>query len=38
MSSLKPSVEGRPAVYRAPEGFVPGGNAIGIVEAVGADV
>jgi alcohol dehydrogenase len=38
MSYLKPYVEGRLAVYRAPEGFVPGGSAIGIVEAVGADV
>src|SRR5277367_5843286 len=38
MSYLKPYVEGKLAAYRAPEDFVPGGNAIGIVEAVGADV
>lgn len=38
MSYLKDYVEGRLAAYRAPENFVPGGNAIGVVEAVGADV
>jgi alcohol dehydrogenase len=38
MSYLKPYVEGKLAAYRAPENFVPGGNAIGTVEAVGADV
>jgi alcohol dehydrogenase len=38
MSYLKPYVEGKLAAYRAPGNFVPGGNAIGIVEAVGADV
>lgn len=38
MSYLKPYVEGALKAYRAPEDFVPGGNAIGIIEAVGADV
>lgn len=38
MSYLKPYVDGALRAYRAPEHFVPGGNAIGIVEAVGADV
>jgi alcohol dehydrogenase len=38
MSYLKPYLEGKLAAYRAPENFVPGGNAIGTVEAVGADV
>jgi alcohol dehydrogenase len=38
MSYLKDYVEGRLAAYRAPENFVPGGNAIGVVEAVGTDV
>ena len=38
MSYLKPYVEGKLAAYRAPENFVPGGNAIGRVEAVGKDV
>ena len=38
MSYLKPYVEGALKAYRAPEDFIPGGNAIGIVEAVGADV
>jgi alcohol dehydrogenase len=31
-------VEGKLAAYRAPENFVPGGNAIGTIEAFGADV
>jgi alcohol dehydrogenase len=38
MSYLKPYVEGQLAAYRAPENFVPGGNAIGTVEAFGPDV
>jgi len=38
MSYLKPYVEGKLPAYRAPEDFTPGGNAIGTVEAVGADV
>ena len=38
MSYLKPYVEGKLPAYRAPENFVPGGNAIGTVEAVGKDV
>lgn len=38
MSYLKPYVEGKLAAYRAPKNFVPGGNAIGTVEALGADV
>lgn len=38
MSYLKPYVEGKLAAYRAPENFVPGGNAIGTIEGVGADV
>src|SRR5271163_4920205 len=38
MSYLKPYVEGKLAAYRAPENFVPGGNTIGTIEAVGADV
>lgn len=38
MSYLKSYLEGKLPAYRAPEDFVPGGNAIGIVEAVGADV
>jgi alcohol dehydrogenase len=38
MSYLKPYLEGKLTAYRAPENFVPGGNAIGIVEAVGGDV
>jgi alcohol dehydrogenase len=38
MSYLKPYVEGALKAYRAPEDFLPGGNAIGIIEAVGADV
>jgi alcohol dehydrogenase len=38
MSYLKPYVEGTLKAYRAPEDFIPGGNAIGVIEAVGADV
>src|SRR5216684_1764400 len=39
MSYLKDYVEGKLPVYRAPEGdFIPGGNAIGVIEAVGDDV
>jgi len=38
MSYLKPYVEGALKAYRAPEDFVPGGNAIGTIAAVGADV
>jgi alcohol dehydrogenase len=38
MSYLKPYVEGALGAYRAPEDFIPGGNAIGVIEAVGADV
>jgi alcohol dehydrogenase len=38
MSYLKPYIEGKLAAYRAPENFVPGGNAIGTVEALGADI
>jgi alcohol dehydrogenase len=38
MSYLKPYVEGELKAYRAPDDFIPGGNAIGIIEAVGADV
>jgi alcohol dehydrogenase len=38
MSYLKPYVEGALRAYRAPEDFIPGGNAIGVIEAVGADV
>lgn len=38
MSYLKSYVEGGLAAYRAPEDFVPGGNAIGTVLAVGSDV
>jgi Alcohol dehydrogenase GroES-like domain len=38
MSYLKPYVEGALKAYRAPEDFIPGGNAIGVIEAVGADV
>lgn len=39
MSYLKDYVEGKLPAYRAPEGdFVPGGNAIGVIETVGADV
>jgi alcohol dehydrogenase len=38
MSYLKPYVEGKLPIYRAPEDFIPGGNAIGTIEATGADV
>jgi alcohol dehydrogenase len=38
MSYLKPYVEGKLVAYRAPEDFIPGGNAIGVIEGVGADV
>jgi len=38
MSYLKPYLEGKLSAYRAPEDFIPGGNAIGVVESVGADV
>jgi alcohol dehydrogenase len=38
MSYLKAYVEGKLAAYRAPGDFIPGGNAIGVIEAVGADV
>jgi alcohol dehydrogenase len=38
MSYLKPYVDGALKAYRAPEDFTPGGNAIGIIDAVGADV
>ena len=38
MSYLKPYVEGKLSAYRAPEDFIPGGNAIGTIEEVGSDV
>jgi alcohol dehydrogenase len=38
MSYLKAYVEGALKAYRAPEEFTPGGNAIGVIEAVGTDV
>ena len=39
MSYLKDYIEGKLPVYRTPKGdFVPGGNAIGVIEAVGDDV
>ena len=39
MSYIKPYVEGRLPFYRTPdEPFTPGGNGVGIVEAVGRDV
>jgi alcohol dehydrogenase len=38
MSYLKSYVEGALNAYRAPEDFIPGGNAIGVIEAIGADV
>ena len=39
MSYLKDYIEGKLPAYRAPEGAsVPGGNAIGVIEAVGDDV
>lgn len=38
MSYLKSYVDGALKAYRAPSDFIPGGNAIGIIEQVGADV
>jgi alcohol dehydrogenase len=39
MSYMKPFVEGKLSAYHAPPGpFTPGGNGIGIIEAVGPDV
>jgi alcohol dehydrogenase len=39
MSYMKPYVEGKLTAYHAPPGpFTPGGNGVGIIEAVGADV
>lgn len=38
MSYLKPYLEGKLAAYHAPQDFIPGGNAIGVIEQVGADV
>lgn len=39
MSYMKPYVEGRLPLYHVPEGgFTPGGNCVGIIEAVGKDV
>jgi predicted enzyme related to lactoylglutathione lyase len=38
MSYLKPYLAGELKAYRAPHDFTPGGNAIGIIEAVGPDV
>jgi len=39
MSYLKDYVEGKLPAYRVPEGgFIPGGNAIGVIEAIGEDV
>lgn len=38
MSYLEPYVAGRLPAYRAPRDFIPGGNAIGTVAAVGTDV
>ncbi|QDL92488.1 zinc-binding alcohol dehydrogenase family protein [Paroceanicella profunda] len=38
MSYLRPYLEGALPAYRAPEGFTPGGNGVGIIEAVGDDV
>jgi alcohol dehydrogenase len=39
MSYMKPYVEGKLTAYHAPPGpFTPGGNGIGIIEAVGPDV
>jgi alcohol dehydrogenase len=38
MSYLKAYVEGALEAYRVPEDFIPGGNAIGVIDAVGADV
>jgi alcohol dehydrogenase len=39
MSYLKSYVEGRLPAYHAPiGGFTPGGNGVGVIEAVGKDV
>jgi len=39
MSYMKPYVEGKLPPYHAPEGgFTPGGNCVGVIEAVGRDV
>src|SRR5271155_4386880 len=39
MSYIKPYVEGRLPSYHVPEGgFTPGGNCVGVIEAVGKDV
>jgi alcohol dehydrogenase len=39
MSYMKPYVEGRLRSYRVPVGgFTPGGNCVGIIEAIGKDV
>jgi alcohol dehydrogenase len=39
MSYMKPYVEGRLPAYHAPVGaFTPGGNCVGVIEAVGKDV
>jgi alcohol dehydrogenase len=39
MSYMKPYVEGRLPPYHAPDGaFTPGGNGVGVIEAVGRDV
>jgi len=39
MSYMKPYVEGRLPAYQAPAGaFTPGGNGVGVIEAVGRDV
>lgn len=38
MSYLRPYLEGALPAYRAPKNFTPGGNGIGVIEAVGPDV
>lgn len=39
MSYMKPYVEGKLPIYHAPEApFVPGGNGVGVIHAVGGDV
>lgn len=38
MSYMQLYIQGRLPAYRAPEDFTPGGNAIGVIEAVGDDV
>lgn len=38
MSYLRPYLEGALPAYRAPKNFTPGGNGIGVIEAVGDDV